>query len=174
MGGSAGLVLTRFRFAEVKVKLPPGAERRGGTGGVAAWLGLPCREVVTGVATGGAAALLAVEVSLQWARLDLAALVAPRVLQSPTVGCLDLPGDGLERLSLGHQTDPQPHVVETLQCSAVQCNVIIRTAAPATVQLQIIGWQTLLFPHDRADQQCTDPIIPLTGLAVSHFGGFNI
>ena len=122
MGGSAGLVLTGFSFLEIKVELPAGVERRGGTGGVAGRLGLPGREVVTGVATGGAAALLAVEVSLQWARLDLAALVAPRVLQSPTVGCLDLPGDGLERLSLGHQTDPQPHVVETLQCSAVQCN----------------------------------------------------
>lgn len=27
------------------------------------------------------------------------------------------------------------------------------------MQLQIIGWQTLLFPHDCAGQQCTDPII---------------
>ena len=92
MGGSDGLVLTGFSFSfvEIKLELPPGVERRGGTGGVAAWLGLPGREVVTGVAT--TAGLLAVQVSLQRAALDLAALVAPRVLlESPAVGCLDLP-----------------------------------------------------------------------------------
>ena len=118
MGGSDGLVLTGFSFSflEIKVELPPGVERGGGTGGVSARLGLPSREVVTGVAT-TTTGLLAVEVSLQRAALDLAALVAPRVLlESPAVGGLDLPRYCLERLSLCHQTDPQPHVVEALQC----------------------------------------------------------
>ena len=109
VGGPGGLGLTRRGFAEVKLELPPGVERRGGTGGVA------CREGVTAVA---AAAVWAVEVTPQGTGVDLAALVTPQVLlESPAVGCLDLPRDRLERLSLRHQTDPQPHVVEALQCN---------------------------------------------------------
>ena len=76
---------------------------------------MACREGVTAVA---AAAVWAVEVTPQGTGVDLAALVTPQVLlESPAVGCLDLPRDRLERLSLRHQTDPQPHVVEALQCN---------------------------------------------------------
>ena len=93
VGGPGGLSLTGGASSgaglQIKLELPPGVEGRGGAGGVAARLGLSCREVVTGVAT---AAVRAVEVALQGAPVDLAALVAPQVLlESLAVGCLDLP-----------------------------------------------------------------------------------